>query len=105
VPWRYIAQHPYVQYQADLPGYAKRSFEVEQMLLPEGIQDATSGYYSKTQYSAQGTSADQTFLDGLNDIITSRRPMTDYDQLVKEWRNAAGEQIRTEFTQAMQAAG
>ena len=23
VPWRYLSQHPYVQYQADLPGYAE----------------------------------------------------------------------------------
>jgi len=104
VPWRYIAQHPYVQYQADLPGYAKRSFEVEQQLVASGIGDVTSGFYSKTLYSAQGNGADQTFLDGMNDLIMGRRPFSDYDQLVKDWRSAAGDQIRDEFTQAMQGA-
>ena len=34
VPWRYVAQHPWVYYQADLPGFAKASHEAEQATLP-----------------------------------------------------------------------
>jgi putative aldouronate transport system substrate-binding protein len=90
-----------VQYQADLPGYAKRMVEVEPMLVAEGVTDATNGYYSKTFYSAQGSAAEQTFFDGVNDLISGRRPFSDYDQLVQDWRNAAGEQERTEYTEAM----
>ena len=30
--------------------------------------------------------------------------MTEYDQLVQDWRSAAGEQVRKELTDAMAAA-
>jgi len=101
VPWRYIAQHPYVTYQADLPGYTKRSFEVEQMLLVSGIQDVTNGYSSSSAYSSAATTATQTFNDGVNDILYSRRPLSDYDQLLKDWQKAAGDKMRQEYTEAM----
>jgi putative aldouronate transport system substrate-binding protein len=101
VPWRYIAQHPYVQYQPDLPGYAKASFDAEQLLVAEGLEDVTQGYYSKTNSGAAGGQAQQAFLDGQRDLILGRRPFSDYDQLVKDWRSTAGDQIRQEFQAAM----
>ena len=48
VPWRYIAQHPWVYYQADLPGFAKASHEAEQATIPLGVDDPTNGFYSPT---------------------------------------------------------
>jgi putative aldouronate transport system substrate-binding protein len=102
VPWRYIAQHPYVQYQADLPGYTRRSFDAEQLLVSEGLQDVTLGYYSKTN-AAGGKTANQLFYDAQRDIILGRRPFGDYDQVVQEWRNAAGDRTRAEFEEAMAA--
>jgi putative aldouronate transport system substrate-binding protein len=101
VPWRYVAQHPYVTYQADLPGYTKRTFDVEQMLLATGVQDATNGFYAASAYSSAATTALQTFNDGVNDILYSRRPMSDYDQLVKDWQRASGDAVRKEYTEAM----
>jgi putative aldouronate transport system substrate-binding protein len=104
VPWRYISQHPYVTYQADLPGYTKRSFDVEQMLLTTGVQDVTNGFYSKSAYAAAATTATQTFNDGVNDILYSRRPMSDYDQLVRDWQKAGGDTVRQEYMEAFAAA-
>jgi len=104
VPWRYISQHPYVQYQPDLPGYSKRSFDAEQVLVRTGVSNAVSGYYSKTEFSAAGSGANRAFFDGVNDIITSRRPFSDYDQLVTDWRTAAGDQVRAEYTAALSAS-
>jgi putative aldouronate transport system substrate-binding protein len=104
VPWRYTSQHPYVQYQADLPGYTRRTFEVEQLLVGQGVEDVTLGYYSKTNYSADGGTANQTFLDGMNDIILGRRDLSEYDGLVQNWRAAAGDRIRAEYEQAMESA-
>jgi putative aldouronate transport system substrate-binding protein len=103
VPWRYIAQHPWVYYQADLPGYAKASYDAEHASIPLGIDDPTSGYYSPTQYS-KGVQADQSWQDGVREIILGRRPLSDYDQLATDWRNAAGDQIRKEYTDAIAAA-
>jgi putative aldouronate transport system substrate-binding protein len=105
VPWRYIAQHPYVTYQADLPGYTRRSFDVEELLMKSGIQDVTNGVYAPAAYSSAGTTANQTFLDGISDIFYSRRPMRDYDQLVRDWQKSAGDQMRQEYTEALAATG
>jgi putative aldouronate transport system substrate-binding protein len=68
VPWRYTAQHAYATCQADLPGYTKRTFDVEQVLLATGIQDVTNGYSSPSAYSTAATTANQTFNDGVNDF-------------------------------------
>jgi len=92
-----------VWYQAGLPGYAKASFEYEQQLVKVGIDDPTIGFLSPTS-STKGVVANNTFSDGINDLLTGRRPLTDYDQLVKDWRNSAGDQIRKELQDAMAAA-
>jgi len=102
VPWRYIAQHPWVYYQADIDGFAKASHEAEMATIPLGVDDPTNGFYSPTLF-AKGAVADMTFWDGIRDIILSRRPMSDYDQLVTDWKTTAGDQVRKEYTDAMAA--
>jgi putative aldouronate transport system substrate-binding protein len=103
VPWRYISQHPYVQYQADLPGYAKASFDAEVIQVNAGVTDPTFGYYSPLA-SSKGTLAEMTFRQAAVDIVVGRRPMSDYDQIVKEWRASAGDQVRKEYLDAIAAA-
>jgi putative aldouronate transport system substrate-binding protein len=103
VPWRYIAQHPYLNYQADLPGFAKASWDALQFLIPLSVNDPTQGFYSPT-FFGKGTTANIAWTDGVRDIIVNRRPMSDYDTLTKDWVTAAGDQIRKEFMDAMAAA-
>jgi putative aldouronate transport system substrate-binding protein len=103
VPWRYLSQHPWATYQAGLPGFAKASFDAEHATIPLGIDDPTNGFYSGTQYS-KGNVADIAFNDGVRAIELGQRPFSDYDSLVAEWRRAAGDEIRKEYTDAMAAA-
>lgn len=103
VPWQYLSQRAYVQYQPDLPDYANISFGVEQKLVSIGILDPTLQYFSKTQYSSPGIQATKTFSDGVNEIILGHRPLTDYDGLVQQWRSSAGDQIRKEYLDAIAA--
>jgi putative aldouronate transport system substrate-binding protein len=100
VPWRYIAQHPYLNYQADLPGFAKASWDDLQFLIPLSVNDPTQGYYSPT-FFGKGTAANMAWADGVRDIILNRRPISDYDGLTQTWARDAGDQIRKEFTDAM----
>jgi putative aldouronate transport system substrate-binding protein len=100
VPWRYIAQHPYLNYQADLPGFAKASWDDLQFLIPLSVNDPTQGHYSPT-FFGKGTAANIAWADGVRDIILNRRPMTDYDGLTQKWATDAGDQIRKEFADAM----
>jgi putative aldouronate transport system substrate-binding protein len=102
VPWRYIAQHPYLNYQADLPGFARASWEALQFLIPLSVNDPTQGYFSPTSFG-KGTAANIAWSDGVRDIILSRRPLGDYDGVTKDWATAAGDQIRKEFSDAMKS--
>jgi putative aldouronate transport system substrate-binding protein len=103
IPWRYICQHPQVSYQADIPGYAKACWDVEQAVIPISIEDPVQSYYSKTNFAGVTTNANNTFGAGLNDIILGRRALTDYDQLVKDWVGAVGDTIRKEYLEAIAA--
>ena len=102
VPWKYTIQHPQVMYVADIPGYAQAAYDAEQLLIPLGVGDPTLGYYSPAMGS-QGVVIQKRFMDDLTDIITGRRPLSDYDQLVRDWQAGGGEQARTELLQAMRA--
>jgi putative aldouronate transport system substrate-binding protein len=92
-----------VNYQADLPGFARASYDAQQMLMPLGVNDPTDGYYSATAWS-KGQTADVHFQDGVIDIILGRRQMSEYDGLVKAWQTEAGETVRKEFMDSMASA-
>jgi putative aldouronate transport system substrate-binding protein len=101
-----MSDRPYATYYAGIPGYAKHVNEVEKVLVDPkiAVADVTLGYYSPTQASSAGKQADQAFTDGLNNIVLGRNPMSDYDQLVKDWQNTAGNKIKAEFNDAIAAA-
>jgi putative aldouronate transport system substrate-binding protein len=69
------------------------------LLAAVGVQDPTVGLYSATN-QRQGFLIQTKLADGLIDIIVGRRPMSDYDQLIAEWRSGGGDAIRAEFEQA-----
>jgi putative aldouronate transport system substrate-binding protein len=106
VPWQYIAERPYATYYAGIPDYAKRVHKVEMALVDPkiAVADATLGYYSPTQSSSAGKQADRAFLDGINNIMVARDPMSKYDELVRDWQNSAGNQIKKEYSDSIAAA-
>ena len=90
-------------YVPDIPGYAKAEYAAEHALIPAGITDPTLGYYSAT-LGNKGAVINRTMLDGITDIIAGRRPLEDYDGLVKDWVSSGGDQIRKELLDAMAQA-
>lgn len=100
VPWQYLAHRPYAWYQSDLPGYAQAAFDVEQQLVAVGITNPAVGLHSATQ--AKNAASEQTFFDGVADILFNRRPFTDYDQLVGDWKKSVGDTIRQEYLTEIQ---
>jgi putative aldouronate transport system substrate-binding protein len=106
VPWQYIAERPYATYYAGIPDYAQRVHKVEIALVDPtiAVADVTLGYYSPTQASAAGKQAERAFLDGINNIMVARDPMSKYDNLLKDWQNSAGNQIKKEYSDSIAAA-
>jgi putative aldouronate transport system substrate-binding protein len=68
----------------------------EKLLAPLGMEDASIGTFSPT-FAARGTILLDGVGGGAQDIIAGRRPVSDWDQLVKDWQNQGGNQIKQEF--------
>ena len=102
MPWKYLTQRPQVAYWPGIPDYAKAAIDFEKAVLPIGIQDPTIGLATPA-IDKLGASLVQSLQDAVFDLVTGRRPMSDYDQVIKEWRNAGGDQIRDELQQVLAA--
>jgi putative aldouronate transport system substrate-binding protein len=46
---------------------------------------------------------DRLIQDRLTAIIGGREPMSDYDQMVKDWQSQGGDQVRKELEEALAA--
>src|SRR5258708_19195639 len=103
VPWKYTAQHPLVFFSPDLPDYAKVMYDTEHLMMPSAVADPTFGQVSTTNFT-KGFTFTQALHDGIVDLVVGRRPMSDYDQLVKDWQNNGGEQIRKEYAESIAAS-
>jgi len=99
---QFISRHPWTLYYPGLPDFAKVTQGAERVLLGMGIEDVTYGYYSQT-FLTKGRPTEQAFADGVNEILAGHRPLTDYDQLVKDWQSNGGEQMRKEYLELMAA--
>lgn len=103
VPWQYISDRTYVEYYPGIPDYAAHVFPIEKALVDPNIavRDASLGLYAPTSYQAATKTGQQTFFDGLNDIMLGRRPMSDYDGLLKTWQSSVGNQLKNEYNDAL----
>jgi putative aldouronate transport system substrate-binding protein len=100
--WRYVTSPPYALFSANRSKeFADVSYAAEQAMMAAAVEDPTVGLYSATALS-QGILAQDTFYGGVSDIVQGRRPVSDLDGLVSEWRNRAGDKIRGEFQQALE---
>jgi putative aldouronate transport system substrate-binding protein len=86
-------------FDAQLPDFAPTMNASLKTLAAVGVQDPTVGLYSATNQK-QGFLIQTKVADGLIDIIAGRRPMSDYDSLITDWRSGGGDAIRQEFQQA-----
>jgi putative aldouronate transport system substrate-binding protein len=98
VPWFYLAVHPAVLYDANDSEFVRTAYAEEQKMVPIMIDDPSVGLYSATD-AAKGATLTQKFADGIGDIVTGASPLSAFDQLVKDWRTAGGDQMRTEYQQ------
>jgi putative aldouronate transport system substrate-binding protein len=83
VPWKYTTQHPFVFYTPDIPSYAQVMSDAEKAVIPAAVSDPSFGQVSLTNFT-KGFNLTQTMTDGLTDIVVGRRPLSDFDQLVKD---------------------
>lgn len=101
-----MSDRPYATYYPGIPNYAKHVNDVEKQLVDPkvAVADVTLGYYSPTQAASAGKQAEQKWTDGINNIVLGRDPMSNYDSLLSDWQNSAGNKIKPEFNDALAAA-
>jgi putative aldouronate transport system substrate-binding protein len=92
-----------VLYSPADPGFAKRIQDFQKVLAPISVEDASLGLYSATQ-ATKGVQMIQPFGDGITDIVTGRRPISDLDPLVKAWKSSGGDTSRSEYEKAYATA-
>ncbi|MBV8083575.1 MAG: hypothetical protein JO247_02055 [Chloroflexi bacterium] len=103
VPWRFIADKPAVEYNAvKSKDFADVTHTAELAMAAAGITDPTYPLYSPTN-GGPGVPARQAVIDGINNIVTGRDPLTNFDQLVADWKTKAGDKIRGEYQDALQS--
>ncbi|MGH2363769.1 MAG: hypothetical protein ACRDHX_03850 [Chloroflexota bacterium] len=102
-PLKDLVSPPNVMYDSASEDYARVMYPAEKALQEMGVQSPVVGLYSETD-GEKGTVMAQKMGDGLNDIIFGRTAASSYDQLVKDWRSAGGDQMRAEYEKALQAS-
>ncbi len=103
-PWGYVVAPSQVYYNAQNPkAYATMMQAADKAMVAVGVEDPAATLYSET-HSAKGSIVNGDFLLAVGDIIAGRRPLTDYDGLLKDWKAKGGDTIRTEFEQALAAS-
>ena len=103
VSWRYMAQRPQVLFDPNDPEFARVAHADQETIMPVLVSDPSLGLISPT-YQAKGGLLLKTFTDGLVDFVVGRRPLSEFDSLVSDWRSNGGDQIRMEYQQAYSAA-
>jgi putative aldouronate transport system substrate-binding protein len=68
----------------------------EKLLAPLGVEDASIGTFSQT-FASKGTILLDAVGGGAQDIIAGRRPVGDWEQLVKDWQTNGGNQVKDEL--------
>jgi putative aldouronate transport system substrate-binding protein len=76
----------------DLLAYSKATIKYREPDLFQGIKLEFPANYSKLLVNTD---------EKINDVVRGRRPLTDVDQIVKEWRRAGGDEGRAFFEKAL----
>lgn len=92
------------QVLADLTGpksLVEAQSEYLHEVMPTSKSNPTTGLYSDTQAS-KGAAYVRNIGDTVGEIILGRKEMADFENLVKQWQDGIGKDIRAEYEEAFQ---
>jgi putative aldouronate transport system substrate-binding protein len=102
--WKYLTVNAPALFDIYSPmDWATNTHAHEESMAKLGILDPTLGLFSPT-FSGTSITFNGNFYSGITDIVAGRRPMSDYDSLVKTWRDQGGEKSRAEYEAALAKA-
>lgn len=86
------------------PGEAETAQKFNERMASVAITNPVQSVFSDAQ-GQNGAALGQFVSDSYTEFVTGRQPMDAFDGFVQEWRSRAGDQIRSEYEAALQAAG
>ncbi|WP_053202476.1 extracellular solute-binding protein [Jiangella muralis] len=104
VPFAYLTDCMGPIYQAGDQAVVQARFDYQEQVLPMIDPDPTDGLYAPAQ-SAKGAQLEKILEDGRNDVLAGRRPVSQWADVVDEWRSRGGDEIRQQYEDALDAAG
>ncbi|WP_055589626.1 extracellular solute-binding protein [Streptacidiphilus griseoplanus] len=99
VPWKYIAAPPQALFDSGSAQGVRYVHEALSKQIGRVIEDPTVGLYSPTWESSNGTLLTLR-TDTVNDILAGRKPMSAFDDMVKQYRSKGADKARSEFESA-----
>jgi putative aldouronate transport system substrate-binding protein len=97
---RYIVDAPDVIF---IPGNAdatRKSYEYQKSIIPTAVHDPQTGVFSDTWSRKQGQLG-QLINDAQGDILSGRKPVSVWDDVMKQWRENGGDKVRGELEEAI----
>lgn len=85
----------------DFPGAAD-AIEINEQHVNNSEMDPCAGLFSDAATRAQ-PQLDELFESYINQIIVGNRPLTDLDVYLEQWRSRGGDDMRTEFEEALKS--
>lgn len=95
----YIADSPQVIYEPGMADVARAEYAYQQKALPITIPIPTLGLYSDTS-STKGAQLSTAITNTQNGIWQGHKPISAWDDAVREWRANGGDQIRKEYQES-----
>jgi putative aldouronate transport system substrate-binding protein len=104
LPIGYFSDAPRALYQPGRPQDVDLQHGYQSKVIPTALHNPAEGLFSNT-HATKNTPVDKKFLDDLWQIVQGRKPESDVENLIKAWRNEAGDGMRQEYQDQLQAAG
>jgi putative aldouronate transport system substrate-binding protein len=99
LPTGYIVDAPYVLYLPGQPEAVKTWHAYQGRANEVLVRNPTVGLYSDSQGS-KGGQIDEKLTDVRSDVFQGRKPMSAWDEGVKEWKRNGGDQIKKEYEES-----
>ncbi|WP_162907729.1 extracellular solute-binding protein [Allorhizocola rhizosphaerae] len=101
---KYVAAPHFVLYFPGQSQATKDGHAYQMKAVPMSVADPTLGMYSPT-FARQNAAMETKLTDARHAIIRGTKPVSSWDDAIKDWRASGGDQIRSEFEQALSQNG
>lgn len=96
----YVGSGPDVIYSVGEAQATRDCYAFMKQSIPISVADPTTGLYSRTN-AAKSVTLATIITDSVQAIIQGQQPLSSWADTVKTWQSSGGNQVRTEFEEAL----